>query len=232
MIGQGARKRTWTNLKKSLSTSRLSPPIRSGQPPSQRIVCQPMPPKLSSAEMPKKCRAVGTSKSSRNSSPPTSSTIHPSQTALPIATALEVYTAPFEPHSPISTQISHWQTAEGELVTTYKTYHETHKEHSWVWRQPVDESTLKPSTSCECATARSLSIGVWQIFLPYAAARHLAHRNTSVDGPKVAEDRNFGKVGETTPAASFFSQKFAVVLHPNVARPRPLRSWTVFTAGG
>ena len=33
-----------------------------------------------------------------------------------------------------------------------------------VWRRLVDKSTLKPSMSCECATARSPSIGVWQIF--------------------------------------------------------------------
>jgi hypothetical protein len=44
------------------------------------------------------------------------------------------------------------------------------REHSWVWRRPVEESTLKPSTSCECATARSPSIGVWRIFSPLCSS--------------------------------------------------------------
>jgi hypothetical protein len=34
----------------------------------------------------------------------------------------------------------------------------------------VEESTLKPAMSCECATARSPSIGVWQIFSPLCSS--------------------------------------------------------------
>src|SRR5258708_34661083 len=71
--------------------------------------------KLSSAGIPKKFRAVETSTSLRSSSPSTSLTIHPSQTALPIATAHEAYTARCVLHSPISTQISIGRPPMGSL---------------------------------------------------------------------------------------------------------------------
>jgi SnoaL-like polyketide cyclase len=53
----------------------------------------------------------------------------------------------------------HWQLADGDRVTTYKTYHGTHWENSSVWRRQAERFNSRPSMSCACATARSPSIG-------------------------------------------------------------------------
>jgi predicted ester cyclase len=53
----------------------------------------------------------------------------------------------------------HWQAADGELVTTYKTYHRTHQGTFLSVAPRVEKSNLKPSMSCECTMARSPSIG-------------------------------------------------------------------------
>jgi SnoaL-like polyketide cyclase len=60
----------------------------------------------------------------------------------------------------------HWQTADGEIVTTYKTYYGTHKGTFLGIAPTLARSTSRPSMPCECITARSPSIGVWQIFFP------------------------------------------------------------------
>ena len=54
----------------------------------------------------------------------------------------------------------HWQAADGELVTTIKRIMERTRECFSVWRQRVEKFTSKLLMSCECATARSLIIGV------------------------------------------------------------------------
>lgn len=73
----------------------------------------------------KRCRVAGTSTSSRNSSPTTSLIIRPSRTPLLIKTASGCFTTPSGASPDLHPEI-HWQAADGEIVTTYKTYHGTH----------------------------------------------------------------------------------------------------------
>src|SRR5204863_8491072 len=67
-----------------------------------------------------------TSRYSRNSVLTTASTIHRSRTPRLTKMAYVTYITDFVPHSPIFYADIHWQAADGELVTTYKTYHGTH----------------------------------------------------------------------------------------------------------
>jgi hypothetical protein len=83
--------------------------------------------RLSFAGIPTKCRAVGTSTSLRSCSPSTSLIIHRSRTVRPIETAHEASTGGFGAAFPDFHAEIHWQAADGELVTTYKTYHGTHQ---------------------------------------------------------------------------------------------------------
>jgi predicted ester cyclase len=86
-----------------------------------------MPRKPLFAEIPRKCRDVGTSTSSMSSSLSTSSTIRPSRASRPIETAHGACTARCRAAFPNFHAEIHWQAADGELVTTYKTYHGTHQ---------------------------------------------------------------------------------------------------------
>src|SRR4051812_37472711 len=42
----------------------------------------------------------------------------------------------------------HWQTVDGDVVTTFKTYHGTHKASSWASPPPGRRSISRPSTPC------------------------------------------------------------------------------------
>ena len=53
----------------------------------------------------------------------------------------------------------HWQLADGDRVTTYKTYHGTHRVSSSAWRRRAARFSSRPSMSCASATARSPSTG-------------------------------------------------------------------------
>ena len=58
--------------------------------------------------------------------------------------------------------VIHWQIAEGAIVTTFKTYHGTHK-GTFLGIPPTGKKySSRPSTPCACTTARSRSIGAWQ----------------------------------------------------------------------
>ena len=83
--------------------------------------------RLSFAATPKRCRVAGISKCSTNSSPMTFSITRRSRDARRIRTgARQLYkilrTAFPDFHADI-----HWQLADGDRVTTYKTYHGTHR---------------------------------------------------------------------------------------------------------
>ena len=56
----------------------------------------------------------------------------------------------------------HWQRADGDVVTTYKTYHGTHKGNFSGSHRPAGRFSSKPSMRCASKTARSPSIGVWR----------------------------------------------------------------------
>jgi hypothetical protein len=60
----------------------------------------------------------------------------------------------------------HWQIADGGHVTTYKTYHGPHRGEFRAFNRRAAKFNSRQSTSCACATPRSLSIGAWPIFSP------------------------------------------------------------------
>ncbi|AAK64839.1 hypothetical protein CDO30_20910 (plasmid) [Sinorhizobium meliloti] len=53
----------------------------------------------------------------------------------------------------------HWQAVDGDIVTTFKTYHGTHQGVVLGSRQRAARSSSKPSTPCAFATARSSNTG-------------------------------------------------------------------------
>ena len=57
----------------------------------------------------------------------------------------------------------HWQLADGDRVTTYKTYHGTHLGEIFGVAPTAEKFNSRPSTSCACAMGRSPSIGAWPI---------------------------------------------------------------------
>jgi hypothetical protein len=56
----------------------------------------------------------------------------------------------------------HWQAADGNLVTTYKTYHGTHKGEFFGIAPQAGRFSSRPWTPCAWSTARSPSTGEWQ----------------------------------------------------------------------
>ena len=60
----------------------------------------------------------------------------------------------------------HWQLADGDRVTTYKTYRGTHQDHSWGSLQVTAESNSKRSMSCACKMEKSRTTGAWETFYP------------------------------------------------------------------
>jgi predicted ester cyclase len=84
-----------------------------------------MTPRRLFVEIPKKCKVVEISISSRISSPTTSLTIHPNPTPNKDGVR-KLYHALRGAFPDFHADI-HWQAADGSLVTTYKTYHGTHK---------------------------------------------------------------------------------------------------------
>ena len=59
--------------------------------------------------------------------------------------------------------VIHWQTADGDLVTTYKTHHGTHLGDLLGFRPAKQVAPSRPSTPCACATARSSNTGAQPI---------------------------------------------------------------------
>ena len=115
--------RCWKKASLSPSGTRL---INAARKPKGEV-CHLKPPKLSSAGIPKKCKAVATSTCSKNSSP----TIFVDHTPQPNMTpekdgARGLYRTLRAAFPDFHADI-HWQAADGELVTTYKTYHGTHE---------------------------------------------------------------------------------------------------------
>ena len=58
----------------------------------------------------------------------------------------------------------HWQLADGDRVTTYKTYHGTHEGHFLGVAPTTARFTSRLSMSCVSKTARSPTTGEWAIF--------------------------------------------------------------------
>ena len=81
------------------------------------------------------------------------------------AGARELYHVLREAFSDFHAEI-HWQAADGDLVTTYKTYHGTHQGLFFDIAPTGRRSTSRRSTSCGCATARSSSTGAWPTCCP------------------------------------------------------------------
>ncbi len=54
----------------------------------------------------------------------------------------------------------HWQSVDGDLVTTYKTYRGTRRGRSRASNPPAAQSRSTPLTSCGCVAAGSSNIGV------------------------------------------------------------------------
>lgn len=62
--------------------------------------------------------------------------------------------------------VIHWQAADGNLVTTYKTYHGTHEGSSSESPPPARRSSSRPSTRCAWSTGGSPSTGAWPTSSP------------------------------------------------------------------
>jgi SnoaL-like polyketide cyclase len=102
---------------------RHSPPI--GIELCERLGLRP--PRLSFAGTQKRCRARAISRTSTSSSLTTSSTIRRSPTCPPTSPLHAALYKALRGAFPDFHAVIHWQTAESEIVTTFKSYHGTHQ---------------------------------------------------------------------------------------------------------
>jgi hypothetical protein len=58
----------------------------------------------------------------------------------------------------------HWQRVDGDVVTTFKTYHGTHRGNFSARPAQAPQSASRRSMQCVSSTVRSPSTGAWQTF--------------------------------------------------------------------